>query len=144
VVAEMRNGRDHQQLRDDRDVPGVDPGTRAHSSPVGPRDTVSPIDEAGLTRMREGRPAITAESLREVCTGRPAHNKVPRCVRLAAEVPMPVPGKIRKMVLREESIAHVGLTGAGATHEVRSRTVDPGAAMTARGPRRPVERIARS
>jgi len=66
-------------------------------------------------RMREGRPAITAESLREFCTGRLAHYKIPRYVHLVDEFPMTVTGKIRKMAMREESIVAFGLTDAGTT-----------------------------
>ncbi|MFC4947929.1 AMP-binding protein [Pseudonocardia sp. GCM10023141] len=66
-------------------------------------------------RMREGRPAITAESLRAYCTGKLAHYKIPRYVHLADEFPMTITGKIRKIAMREASIEEFGLSGVGPT-----------------------------
>jgi len=60
-------------------------------------------------QMRPGREAVTAESLREFCTGRLAHYKIPRYVHVAEEFPMTVTGKIRKIAMREASIAELGL-----------------------------------
>jgi fatty-acyl-CoA synthase len=61
-------------------------------------------------QMRPGREPLTAESLREFCTGRLAHYKIPRYVHLADEFPMTVTGKIRKVAMREATIAELGLT----------------------------------
>ena len=55
-------------------------------------------------RLRPGRPELTAEAFREYCTGRLAHYKIPRYVRLVDEFPMTITGKIRKVQMREESI----------------------------------------
>jgi fatty-acyl-CoA synthase len=52
-------------------------------------------------RLREGAPALTAEALREFCTGKLAHYKIPRYVHLVEEFPMTVTGKIRKVEMRE-------------------------------------------
>ncbi|MBP2321190.1 fatty-acyl-CoA synthase [Kibdelosporangium banguiense] len=51
-------------------------------------------------RMRDGATALTAESLREFCTGKLAHYKIPRYVHIVDEFPMTVTGKIRKVEMR--------------------------------------------
>ncbi|MGD6980225.1 MULTISPECIES: AMP-binding protein [Citricoccus] len=55
-------------------------------------------------RIREGADAPTAESLREYCSGRIAHYKIPRYVRVIEEFPMTVTGKVRKVDLREQAM----------------------------------------
>ncbi|MBL1074744.1 AMP-binding protein [Nocardia sp. 2] len=62
-------------------------------------------------RMREGAAPLTAETLREFCTGKLAHFKIPRYVRVVDEFPMTVTGKIRKVEMREVSARLLGLTG---------------------------------
>ncbi|MBB5153814.1 AMP-binding protein [Saccharopolyspora phatthalungensis] len=52
-------------------------------------------------RLRDGAPPLTAEALREFCTGKLAHYKIPRYVHLVTEFPMTVTGKIRKNEMRE-------------------------------------------
>ncbi|MDA3648258.1 AMP-binding protein [Saccharopolyspora indica] len=54
-------------------------------------------------RLREGAEPLTAEGLREFCTGKLAHYKIPRYVHLVNEFPMTVTGKIRKVEMREIS-----------------------------------------
>ena len=53
-------------------------------------------------RMRQGRPALTAQALREFATGRLAHYKIPRYVQVIDDFPMTVTGKIRKVELRDQ------------------------------------------
>ncbi|HLI45025.1 MAG TPA: AMP-binding protein [Acidimicrobiales bacterium] len=65
-------------------------------------------------RMREGRAPITAEALREYCTGKIAHHKIPRYVKVVDAFPMTVTGKVRKVEMREVSIAELGLCGAAS------------------------------
>ncbi|KUM42209.1 AMP-binding protein [Arthrobacter sp. EpRS71] len=60
-------------------------------------------------RVKDGRPPITEERLREFCKGKLAHFKVPRYVHIAAEFPMTANGKIRKTEMREQSIRELGL-----------------------------------
>ena len=60
-------------------------------------------------RLRAGAPALTAESLREFCAGQLAHYKIPRYVYIADEFPMTVTGKVRKVEMRERSVAILGL-----------------------------------
>jgi fatty-acyl-CoA synthase len=60
-------------------------------------------------RMKEGATPLTAESLREFCTGRLAHYKIPRYVEIVDEFPMTVTGKIRKVEMRETTAKKLGL-----------------------------------
>jgi fatty-acyl-CoA synthase len=54
-------------------------------------------------RMRPGAEPITAAALREFCTGKLAHYKIPRYVHVVDEFPMTVTGKIRKVEMRERA-----------------------------------------
>jgi fatty-acyl-CoA synthase len=65
-------------------------------------------------KLREGAEPITEESLREFCAGRLAHYKIPRYVKIVDSFPMTVTGKIRKVEMREVSIAELGLDEAAA------------------------------
>ncbi|PWJ27332.1 fatty-acyl-CoA synthase [Branchiibius hedensis] len=60
-------------------------------------------------RMREGTPPLTADALREFATGQLAHYKIPRYVTIVEQFPMTVTGKVRKVEMREKSIADLGL-----------------------------------
>jgi fatty-acyl-CoA synthase len=60
-------------------------------------------------RMKEGATPITAESLREFCSGQLAHYKIPRYVEIVEEFPMTVTGKIRKVEMREVTAKRLGL-----------------------------------
>jgi fatty-acyl-CoA synthase len=62
-------------------------------------------------RLRPGATPITPESLREFCTGKLAHYKIPRYVHITDEFPMTVTGKIRKVEMRERSVEILGLSG---------------------------------
>jgi fatty-acyl-CoA synthase len=64
--------------------------------------------------VRDGR-SLTAEDLREFCTGKLAHFKVPRYVMVVEEFPMTVTGKVQKFKMREDSIEQLGLQAAAAT-----------------------------
>ena len=56
----------------------------------------------------------TEDSIRDYCRGKIAHYKVPRYVKLTDDFPMTVTGKIQKFLMREQSIAELGLqTAAG-------------------------------
>ena len=56
----------------------------------------------------------TEDSIRDYCRGKIAHYKVPRYVKLTNEFPMTVTGKVQKFLMREQSIAELGLqTAAG-------------------------------
>ncbi len=60
-------------------------------------------------RLRDGAPPLDAAAIREFCTGRLAHYKIPRYVKVVDSFPMTVTGKIRKVEMREISIAELGL-----------------------------------
>ena len=60
-------------------------------------------------RMRPGAAPLTAEKLREFCTGKLAHYKIPRYVHITGEFPMTVTGKVRKVEMRERSVDILGM-----------------------------------
>ncbi|GAB3251149.1 AMP-binding protein [Nocardioides dilutus] len=60
-------------------------------------------------RMRTGAEPLDADAVREFCSGRLSHYKIPRYVMVVEEFPMTVTGKIRKVAMREESAARLGL-----------------------------------
>ena len=49
------------------------------------------------------------EEIRAFCRGQIAHYKVPRYIRFVDEYPMTVTGKVQKFVMREQTIAELGL-----------------------------------
>ena len=59
----------------------------------------------------KARPGATLgeDDVREFCRGKIAHFKIPRYVKLVDEFPMTVTGKVRKVEMRESSIAELGL-----------------------------------
>jgi fatty-acyl-CoA synthase len=65
-------------------------------------------------RPREGA-SVSEQSIKDHCRGRIAHYKVPRYVKIVDDFPMTVTGKIQKFVMRDRSIAELGLEGAAAT-----------------------------
>ncbi|MEV4702503.1 AMP-binding protein [Actinoplanes sp. NPDC049316] len=54
--------------------------------------------------MRPQSEPLTAEAVREFCTGRLAHYKVPRYVHIVEGFPMTVTGKVRKVEMREQAV----------------------------------------
>ncbi len=58
---------------------------------------------------------LTDEELKEFCRGKIAHFKIPHYIRFVSAFPMTVTGKIRKVEMREKSIAELGLSEAAAT-----------------------------
>jgi fatty-acyl-CoA synthase len=69
-------------------------------------------------RMRPGVEPITVEALREFCTGKLAHYKIPRYVHVVEEFPMTVTGKIRKVEMRQKAAELLGLAGAASVEHV--------------------------
>ena len=49
------------------------------------------------------------EEIREFCKGKIAHYKIPRYVKMTAEFPMTVTGKVQKFRMREMAIEELGL-----------------------------------
>ncbi|MGH3510456.1 MAG: AMP-binding protein [Nocardioidaceae bacterium] len=60
-------------------------------------------------KMRAGAKALDADAIRAFAAGRLATFKIPRYVMLVDEFPMTVTGKIRKVQMREETAAKLGL-----------------------------------
>jgi fatty-acyl-CoA synthase len=59
-------------------------------------------------RLRPGAPELTAAAMREFCTGRLAHYKIPRYVHLVDAFPLTVTGKVRKVEMRERALELLG------------------------------------
>ncbi len=59
-------------------------------------------------KLRPGE-TLTPEELREFCTGKIAHYKIPRYLRISDEFPMTVTGKVQKYKMREVSVAELDL-----------------------------------
>jgi fatty-acyl-CoA synthase len=60
-------------------------------------------------RLREGAAVLTAEALRAFCRGQLAHYKIPRYVHVVDEFPMTVTGKVRRVEMREQAVAILGI-----------------------------------
>ncbi|GAA0224738.1 AMP-binding protein [Cryptosporangium japonicum] len=65
-------------------------------------------------RLRPDASPLTAESLRAYCTGKLAHFKIPRYVKIVESFPMTVTGKIRKVEMRETAVTELGLEAEAA------------------------------
>ena len=65
---------------------------------------------AAWVKLKAGAEPLDADAVREFATGRLAHYKIPRYVLVVDEFPMTVTGKIRKVQMREETAAQLGLT----------------------------------
>ncbi|MEW1949492.1 AMP-binding protein [Pseudarthrobacter sp902506025] len=59
--------------------------------------------------LKPGAGPLDAGALAEFCRGRLAHYKIPRYVEVRESFPMTVSGKIRKVQMREEAVARLGL-----------------------------------
>src|SRR3954447_6101925 len=69
-------------------------------------------------KLRAGADPLDADAVRAFASGKLAHYKIPRYVLLVDEFPMTVTGKIRKVQMREETTARLGLErppGPGGT-----------------------------
>jgi fatty-acyl-CoA synthase len=63
--------------------------------------------EAGMT--------LSEDELKAFCHGKIAHFKIPHYIRFVSEFPMTVTGKVRKIEMREKSIADLGLQSVAET-----------------------------
>jgi fatty-acyl-CoA synthase len=59
-------------------------------------------------RLRDGH-AASADEIREFCRGQIAHYKIPRHIRFVDGFPMTITGKVQKFLIRQQSIAELGL-----------------------------------
>jgi fatty-acyl-CoA synthase len=71
-------------------------------------------------QVREGAEPLSAESVREFCTGKLAHYKIPKYVLAVDEFPMTVTGKVRKVEMREKSVDLLDLSPAASASARRS------------------------
>ena len=58
---------------------------------------------------------LSGSEVSRYCVGQIAHFKVPKYVEIVEQLPRTVTGKVRKSVLREQGIQHLGLETAAAT-----------------------------
>jgi len=58
---------------------------------------------------------LTEDGLRDFCKGQIAHFKIPRYIKFVDDFPMTVTGKVRKVEMRNKSIAELGLESADIT-----------------------------
>ncbi|GAB3207058.1 AMP-binding protein [Marinactinospora thermotolerans] len=65
-------------------------------------------------RLRAGAQPLDAAALRDFAAGRLSHHKIPRYVLVVDDFPMTVTGKVRKVEMRERSVALLGLGDAPA------------------------------
>ncbi|HET7245657.1 MAG TPA: AMP-binding protein [Streptosporangiaceae bacterium] len=65
-------------------------------------------------RLHPGE-TLTLEELREFCTGKIAHYKIPRYLRISGDFPMTITGKVQKYKMREVSVTELDLGGAEGT-----------------------------
>ena len=59
--------------------------------------------------MRPGRRPLNTDAVRAFSSGKLAHYKIPRYVRIVDEFPMTVTGKVRKVDMRAETVRLLGL-----------------------------------
>jgi fatty-acyl-CoA synthase len=64
--------------------------------------------------MRPAAEPLTSEQVREFCSGRLAHYKIPRYVHIVDGFPMTITGKIRKVEMRERAVDLLDLHDAAA------------------------------
>ncbi len=62
-------------------------------------------------KLRPGE-ALSLEELRQFCTGKIAHYKIPRYLRISEDFPMTVTGKVQKYRMREVSVTELDLGNA--------------------------------
>ena len=65
-------------------------------------------------KLRDGAAELTPEAVREFASGKLAHYKIPRYVVVVEDFPMTVTGKVRKVEMREKSVALLHLEDAAA------------------------------
>ncbi|HEV2372102.1 MAG TPA: AMP-binding protein [Streptosporangiaceae bacterium] len=64
-------------------------------------------------KLRPGA-ELSLDELREFCTGKISHYKIPRYLRVSDEFPMTVTGKVQKFKMRDVSVAELGLADAAS------------------------------
>jgi fatty-acyl-CoA synthase len=67
-------------------------------------------------KIRSGAEPVTAGKVREFAAGKLARYRIPRYVIVVDEFPLTVTGKVRKLEMREKSVALLDLEDAAAVH----------------------------
>ena len=86
----------------------------ADAQVIGVPDTKYGEEIMAWVQLAEGSSA-SEDDIREYCRGKIAHFKIPRYIKVVDGFPMTVTGKVRKVEMRETSIADLGLAGVAAT-----------------------------
>jgi fatty-acyl-CoA synthase len=68
-------------------------------------------------QLRQDADPVTVISLREFCSGKLAHYKIPRYVKIVDNFPVTVTGKIRKIEMRQIAIDELGLRSAASIRQ---------------------------
>ncbi|WP_123026899.1 long-chain-fatty-acid--CoA ligase [Mycolicibacterium stellerae] len=71
---------------------------------IGVPDTVYGEEICAWIKMRPGTRALDVDAVRAFSSGKLAHYKIPRYVRIVDEFPMTVTGKVRKVDMRAETV----------------------------------------
>ena len=82
---------------------------------IGVPDTRYGEEIMAWIKLRAGAAELTAVDIRTFATGKLAHSKIPRYVRIVDSFPMTVSGKVRKVEMRQTAITLLGLESAAAT-----------------------------
>lgn len=61
---------------------------------------------------KPGVEGLDTAAIREFCSGKLAHYKIPRYVHVVDSFPMTVTGKIRKVAMRADAVEILGLEGS--------------------------------
>jgi len=80
---------------------------------IGVPDTKYGEELMACVILKPGAAPMDAASLAEFCRGKLAHYKIPRYVDVRESFPMTVSGKIRKVDMRQEAAARLGLQSGG-------------------------------
>src|SRR6478672_155340 len=80
---------------------------------IGVPDTKYGEELMACVILKPGAAPMDAASLAEFCRGKLAHYKIPRYVDVRESFPMTVSGKIRKVDMRQEAAARLGLQTGG-------------------------------
>lgn len=76
---------------------------------IGVPDATYGEELAACIILKPGAEPVDAAALADFCRGKLAHYKIPRYVDIRESFPMTVSGKIRKVEMREEAVARLGL-----------------------------------
>jgi fatty-acyl-CoA synthase len=81
---------------------------------IGVPDAVYGEELMAWVVLKPDRETLTADAVRAFCADRLAHYKIPKYVHVVDGFPMTVTGKVRKVEMREQAVAILGLEEAAA------------------------------